>query len=318
MTDASFAGHRTPKRWLRVSLTVAAEMTDAVTAFLSHLTGAGVEISAVETENSTPQERITGYLFFEENREDIDDNISELKVFFATLADNFPGCPVPVEELAEINEEDWGKNWKKHFTVIRVTPRIVIKPTWEKYDVNNAGQESGEVVIEMDPGLAFGTGHHASTSLALNLIDEVFPPGNEGVEKVLDVGCGTGILAMSCALLGSKTVLAIDNDPDAVAAARENVTHNSLEKIVTVSDRDIVSLKGYYDLIVANIVHDVLQEIAGDMVRLLAPEGRLILAGILKNEQEKSIINTYSGLGCTHHRTVFEDEWVAILFEKVN
>jgi ribosomal protein L11 methyltransferase len=317
MTDASFAEHRPPKRWLRISLTVAGEMTDAVSDFLYVLTGSGVEIAAAaEPDKSEPRERITGYLLFEENREGLDGKRAELQVFLAKLAESFPECPVPIADYEEIEEEDWGRNWKKHFSVIRVTPRIVIKPTWEKYDADKTGQEHGEVVIEIDPGLAFGTGHHASTSLALNLIDEVFTSRVGDVGKALDIGTGTGILAMGCALLGGKTVLAVDNDPDAVAAAQENVRHNSLDEIVTVCDTDFTMITGCYDLIVANIVHDVLREMAPDLFRLLASGGRLIVAGILRNEQEKSIINTYSGLGCCHLRTVFEDEWVAILFGK--
>lgn len=313
--QAEFLLHRPPRRWQRITIIIAPVMTDTVAAFLADHTGTGVEISSPPAGVRDSRERVIGYLSAGELESEAEESLVDIEEFITLLAQNYPAYPLPVVETDIILEEDWNRNWKRHFTVLSITPRIVIKPTWESCTIEDGSGGPQKVVIEMDPGLAFGTGHHASTQLALQLIDEMFSPGAIP-GKVLDIGTGTGILAMACALLGSRAVTAVDIDPDAVVAAQENVRHNNLDKIVTVSNTDIASLKGSYDLIVANIVHDVLQEMAPDIIRLLVSGGRLIMAGILKNEQEKSIINTYAGLGCTHLQTHCEDEWVAILFGK--
>ena len=213
-------------------------------------------------------------------------------------------------QLDTIREEDWGRIWKEHFKPLAITPRLVIKPTWESYKAS-----ANEAVIEMDPGLAFGTGHHASTRLALTLIDAIFSAGPIPM-RALDVGTGTGILAMGCALFGSNEVVAIDNDQDAVATATDNVTANRLEEIISVSSEDLADLDGSFDLICANITQDVLQQLAPDLVRHLAPGGRLVLAGILRGGQEKAIVRQYTGLGLALDRTTYEDEWAALMFHR--
>jgi ribosomal protein L11 methyltransferase len=307
---SSFAPHRRARTWLRITLIVPSEMTDAAGTYLADLTGQGVEINTDQFDANTGTERVIGYLLQDEKGENVDNWISELDFFLTSLSVNFPDSPPPVKQLDTINEEDWGKNWKAYFKPLRITERLVIKPTWERYDAIG-----DEMVIEMDPGLAFGTGHHASTHLALNLIDDIFHTDAKP-ERVLDVGTGTGILAMGCGLLGARQVTAIDNDPDAVAAAQSNVAANNLDTIITVGNDEVAYLEGHYDLIIANITHDVLQILAPDLVRLLAPGGRLILAGILRDEQEGSIISIYKGRGLTHQKTTHEDEWAGLLFTK--
>jgi ribosomal protein L11 methyltransferase len=290
-------------------------MTDAAAAFLAHLTGAGVEIGSAAADTPAAIERVIGYLPVDEHENKAEESLADLEEFLALLARNYPADPPPVMQTEILLEEDWSRNWKKHFTVLSITPRIVIKPTWESCNLEDDSAGKGKAVIEMDPGLAFGTGHHASTRLALLLIDEMFSA--DGIpEKVLDIGTGTGILAMACALLGSSTVTAVDNDPDAVAAAQENVRGNRLEAVVAVSGAQVSSLEGKFDLILANITHETLQALATDIFRHLHPGGRLILSGILRGEQEESITLKYTGLGMTHKQSVADDEWVALIFVK--
>ena len=308
--NSSLAPHRPARTWLRITLTVAPEMTDAAGAFLAVLSGQGVEINSDLPDSNTGTDRVIGYLLLDEKGENVDDRVSELDNFLKSLAANFPDSTPPAKLLNTINEEDWGKKWKAYFKPLHITERLVIKPTWEHYDT--IGDEK---VIEMDPGLAFGTGHHASTHLALNLIDDIFHAETKP-EQVLDVGTGTGILAMGCALLGAREVTAVDNDPDAVAAAQSNVAANNLDTIIRVGLDDVASLAGQYDVIIANITHDVLQILAPDLVHLLAPGGRLVLAGILRNEQEGSIIRIYTGIGLAHQKTTHADEWAGLLFTK--
>jgi len=309
---SSFAPHRSARTWLRITLIVPPEMTDAAGAYLADLTGQGIEINTGHPDANTQTERVIGYLLQDGKDENDQKRITELDAFLASLAENFPASPPPARQLDTITEEDWGKNWKAYFKPLRITERLVIKPSWESYDA--IGDEK---IIEMDPGLAFGTGHHASTHLSLTLIDDIFA-AEAKPERALDVGTGTGILAMGCALLGAREVTAVDNDPDAVAAAQSNVAANNLDTIITVNNNDVSSLEGQFDLIIANITHDVLQILAPDLVRLLAASGRLILAGILRDEQEESIVRIYAGLDLVHQRTTYEDEWAGLLFTKDN
>ena len=161
--------------------------------------------------------------------------------------------------------------------------------------------------------MAFGTGQHASTKMALDLIRQVFED-DFTVTRAADIGTGTGILAMGAALFGAQRVEATDNDPEATEAAVVNVASNNLSDTITVSDTDLDELSGPFELISANIIHDVLVEMAPKFKKLLAPTGRIVLAGILSGEQEENIITIYTGLGLRLVRVEHQEEWAALLF----
>ncbi len=310
--STSFINHRPARKWQKITLDIAPEISEAVAAFLSQLTGSGVE--TIESKKTTipKKETVIGYLAVDES---LEKKRAVLRSFLANLNENFPGIPLPKEHLELVLEEDWGHNWKKHFKTFRASQRVIIKPSWETYTSVPGEEHTGEVVIEIDPGLAFGTGHHASTLLALRHIDSIYLKESPNhLRKVLDVGTGTGILSIACALFGAKEVLAIDNDPDAVIVAGENTAQNVLEAKISVSSRKIEDLKGSYDLIVANIVYDVLNEMAPVLTGLLGPGGILLLSGILKGEQEKSTKMKYVDLGLRHLKTDNLDEWVSLVF----
>ena len=184
-------------------------------------------------------------------------------------------------------------------------PGLVIKPSWEAY-----APAAGERVIEMDPGMAFGTGQHASTRMALGLIAARLE--QDPCTRALDVGTGTGILAMATALLGCTEVMAVDNDPDAVAVARQNVAHNHLGARIELAATPVAEIRGSFQLVAANIVHDVLVDLAPDLTRLTAPGGSLVLAGILNGGQEAHLVQVYAALGCRLHARRSQDEWVAL------
>jgi len=285
-------------------------MTDSIAGFLAEITGSGVEISvpAIDATEPVALETVTGYLADDEERVDKELAIAE---FLQQVAARHPGTTPPQLVTSHLQEEDWGQNWKKHFKPIQITPRITIKPTWEEYT-----PIAGEIVIEMDPGMAFGTGHHASTRLALTFIDACYDAGPPPPQRVLDVGTGTGVLGMACALFGAPEVLAIDNDPDAVAAAHENIQANHLADRMMASDRDLSTVQCQFDLVIANITSNVLTDLAGQLCDCLAPSGHLILAGILTGEQEQGIHKTYTGLGLRHLATSYQDEWASLHFAR--
>ena len=316
--------HRAARSWYKMTISVDSRMTDAVSAFLAELTGSGLEISIPENGQTkagtvSPIETITAYAPIIPEGSGGDPaakKIDDLRQFLAKVSTIFPGCPAPVLHIETIMEEDWGKIWKSFFTPLQITPTLIIKPSWEATEpIQGQGQDT-KVVIEIDPGLAFGTGHHASTQLALLLLEELFRKKAHGLARILDVGTGSGILAMACRLFGAKEVMAIDNDPDAVETAKQNVARNHLEDRISVSGREISLLKNGFDLIVANITHDILTDLAKHLAGLINPRGFLVLSGILKGDQECSIREIFAKHGLAYIKSLFEDEWAALQFQK--
>ncbi|MEN8200865.1 MAG: 50S ribosomal protein L11 methyltransferase, partial [Thermodesulfobacteriota bacterium] len=208
-----------------------------------------------------------------------------------------------------LDDQDWSSSWKEHFRPFAITDGLVIAPTWEEYQ---AGE--GEQLLVMDPGMAFGTGHHATTSLSLHCIRELLAKTPQA--SVLDVGTGTGILGMGAALFGAGRVMGIDNDPEAVRAARENVELNGLEDRMEVSLTPLHELQESFELIAANIIHDVLITMVDDLWRLTKAGGHLVLSGILGGEQEKNIIRVFAEKGFFYSETARKEEWVALHFSK--
>lgn len=299
-------------------------MTEAVTGYLVDMTEAGVEISSTtETQppdtHDQPIETVTAYLPLGPDAPDSEaaaEKTAAVQQFLQKAGRFFPECPAPVFHTEIITEEDWGEKWKRFFTSFQVTPTLTIKPSWEGAAPLKNRENADGAVIEMDPGLAFGTGHHASTQLALLLLDELFQTKGEPVAKVLDVGTGSGILALACGLFGAREVLALDNDPDAVTTARQNVSRNHLVDLITVSECELSGLKPVFNLIVANITHDILAGLAPALAGLVKPRGFLVLSGILKGEQENSLKEIYAGQGLVLRKTLEKDEWAAMQFQK--
>lgn len=301
--------HRPPREWLKITACVPQHYADVIASFLMDLTDSGIEQQTEPITTAPDSETIIAYL---EQDTHCESKKNELEAFLAKLADENPSSASPSCSYTEIVEEDWNKTWKTFYKPLRLTDSITVKPTWEPYSA-----EADEIVIEIDPGMAFGTGLHDSTQLALQLIERSFAERTSGTpQKILDVGTGTGILGMACALLGAKNVLAIDNDPDAVVAARENVEQNNLPHAMTVESTDLYNIEGPFDLIVANITQDVLTGMASQLISLLAQSGRLVLAGILKGEQADAITSLFCGKGLTLMESPGQKEWQAFLFKK--
>ena len=319
--------HRSARIWEKIIVEADSRMSEAIAAFLAELTDSGIEISTSPAELSTagdsqqPHETITAYLSLSgpspAGKDEAAEKMALLKSFLERLGDIFPDCPPAGLTTEKVAEEDWNSLWKKFFRAFEVTPTLTIKPSWEHAYSRDRSAGGGHFVIEMDPGMAFGTGHHASTQLALLLLEELFrDSGEHRFAKVLDVGTGSGILAMACALFGAADVLAVDNDPDAVATAETNIKRNGLEQQITVSGRDIAAMRPGFGLIAANIIHDTLAEMAPTLSSLLAPGGCLVLSGILKDAQEDSIRKIYSGMGLRFVKSLTRDEWAALQFQK--
>lgn len=296
----------TAKSWLKITITASETISDPIADFICEQTG-GVEQIPVVAANAA-QEQIVGYL---ENGPQAQEMLKRIKEYLAELADLTPGEGQTRLETEVIPDEDWNKTWKERFKPLPITAHLVIKPTWESYQ-----PKPGEKVIEMDPGMAFGTGHHASTKLALDFIEALFHGKEAPPKTVLDVGTGTGILAMAAALFGAQEVLAIDNDPEAVVVAEENILRNELQPTIIANDIALEKIPHQFDLVIANIIHDTLIELAAGLAARLAPNGRLIMAGILTGPQTDNIRAAYNALGLKHQETRTEGEWSALLFAR--
>lgn len=220
------------------------------------------------------------------------------------------GVRISAIEPFELKKEDWAEVWKKYFDVIPVSKTLVIKPSW--LDVQ---RKPGMAVVEIDPGMSFGTGQHATTYYCLKTIDRL--AGKPGVKSMLDAGCGSGILTIAAALRGYDPVDAFDNDPDAVRIAAENL---ALNRIGTVSPvvGDAAVWQGraeQYDLVCANILGHLLVAFRNNIVSWVRPGGYLTLAGILSTE--------FDGVAAAFIELGFEEldretlrEWTSGLFRK--
>lgn len=211
--------------------------------------------------------------------------------------------PIGPLRVAVLAEQDWAEAWKAHYSVLHVGERIVVVPAWQPYQ---AGGE--EIVLTLDPGMAFGTGLHPTTQLCLRALEQQLRPG----VRVLDLGTGSGILAIAAARLGSGPVLALDTDPTAVRAARQNVLRNHLGGTISVEEGTLRPGLGPFDLILANLLARTLRELAGLLADALAPGGLLIGSGVLA-EQRAEVERALEAAGLQLLASPRQEEWVVLL-----
>ncbi len=228
--------------------------------------------------------------------------------FRAFLQDRFRTLGLSVSIEAEgVSEDDWAENWKKYYKPISLG-RVTVVPAWEDYEA-----AEGEVVVRMDPGMAFGTGTHETTRLVMRILQDVIAGG----ERVLDVGTGSGILSICASKLGAGQIFAYDIDPVAVRVAKENALADGCDNI-TVGVSDLlagVDRAASYDVCVANIVADIILRMLPDIGALLAPGAPLILSGIIAPRKE-DVVAAAAQYGFAVEREETENDWVALLVRR--
>lgn len=255
-----------------------------------------------------PEEGVIIKAYFVANREldaliqSIIASINELEKYDIDLGPN-------KVTIHEVHEEDWANAWKQYYKPVKVSPSITIKPTWEQYEK----QSEEERIIELDPGMAFGTGTHPTTVLCIRALEKYVKENDE----VVDVGTGSGVLSIACAFLGAKKVLALDLDEIAVTSAKQNVQYNRVEDKVTVIRNDLLKgIAGYFDIVVANILAEVILRFIGDAKRVLQKNGLFIASGIIEKKKEEVIAALKKENFNILEVNELED-WVAIVAKKI-
>ena len=216
-----------------------------------------------------------------------------------------------VGELTEriVREDDWEAVWKQHFPVLRIGRRFVIKPTWQAHEAGD-----GELVIHLDPGMAFGTGSHPTTEMCLLALEEIDCAGLD----VLDAGAGSGILTIAACLLGARSVDAVEIDPYAANALKANLGLNGFSDRATVTVGPIaatVSPEQQFDLILANIIARVHVEDASTFSGCLKPGGRMIASGII-SEREQDVVDAFASEGLRVEQRLTVGDWVTLMLQK--
>ncbi|MBB3850987.1 50S ribosomal protein L11 methyltransferase [Saccharococcus caldoxylosilyticus] len=210
--------------------------------------------------------------------------------------------------ISEVNEEEWATAWKKYYNPVKISEKFTIVPTWEVYEPVS----SDELIIELDPGMAFGTGTHPTTVMCIQALEKYVKPG----DKVIDVGTGSGILSIAAAMLGAKSVRALDLDPVAVDSARLNVKLNKVQHIVTVSQNNLLDhIDERANIIVANILAEIILRFVDDAYRLLEKDGYFITSGIIQAKKQE-VKDGLRAAGFVIEETLVMEDWVAFIAKK--
>lgn len=291
-------------RWLELACRVDGEAVEAVSEVFARVATGGVAIEPELVSGADDGAQLSGWATVKaylplneqatEKRLVVDEALWHLRAIW------------PVGDLAirELADEDWATAWKRHYSTFRVGRRLVIHPSW----LPNTPR-SDDVVVTLDPGSAFGTGLHPTTRRCLELLEETVKPGHD----VLDVGTGSGILALAAVGLGARHVLATDVDPLAVEVARTNVQVNRADEVITVmpGSIDVAPSDRRYDVVVANIIARVIIQLASELVARLRPEGQLIVGGIIADRAEE-VSETLARHGVELARFA-DGDWVTLL-----
>lgn len=277
------------QRYIELSISPDPGEADGLLSILSPAVGSN---AVIEQQNG--QHRVKAYLLQDASLP------HSLELVQAILTEFYPHLMFAQRTLAE---EDWSQSWKQWFVPIEVGQRLVVKPTWREYV-----SHSGQVVIQIDPGAAFGTGQHPSTRLCLLALEELLQPGM----AVLDVGTGSGILAIAAAKLGATRVLARDTDPLAVKAAGENAHLNGVEDRIAVQAGSLDAIPaGSVDLILINISSETVVALAPAAAVVARPGAILVVSGFIAENLDRVVTGLGAG-GWRAERVWQEGEWRAV------
>ncbi|MFJ7927882.1 50S ribosomal protein L11 methyltransferase [Peribacillus sp. NPDC096622] len=231
----------------------------------------------------------------------IKESINNLLLFDIDLGKN-------VVSISEVNEEEWATAWKKYYNPVKISERFTIVPTWEDY----TPVSSDELIIELDPGMAFGTGTHPTTVMCIQALERTVSPG----DLVVDVGTGSGVLSIAAALLDAKRIQSLDLDEVAVQSAKQNVEINNVQDKVSVSQGNLLDgVNEQADIVVANILAEVIMRFTDDVAKVVKPGGHFIASGIIQTKKQ-DVKEAIIASGFTVEETILMEDWVAIIAKR--
>ncbi len=294
--------------WVELSIDTPAEFVEPLTQVLTEHGEGGVAIELPaghnpdEGETAPPPDRVTVTTYIPHD--------NRLEQRYARI-DTAVRLVAHVGDLSElrvrvVEEAEWQDSWKEHFHVLRVGLRTVVVPTWRTYEPTD-----DDIVITLDPGMAFGTGHHPTTRMCLELVEQHVQPN----DRVLDLGCGSGILSIAAAKLGASDVFGLEIDPIAASVAVQNVRDNGVRNVVRTEEATLPHPRvgeNEYDLLVANVSAKVITELADDIVRAVRSGGTLLFSGIL-DKQKTEVIERMVALGVQFEDGLTDADWVALV-----
>lgn len=313
--DYTCQDYGTQGEWTRIKVTVPLEQLDSLVAVMSMINNylqiedySDIDLKTcygdlIDESILNADKTIASVSVYVPDDSGIADSLAFIKERMATLAIDGK------IEISGVNEDDWANSWKAYYKPIKIGEKIVIVPAWEKYSANE-----GEIIVRMDPGMAFGTGSHETTRLVIGLLEKYVSGG----KKVLDVGTGSGILAICASKLGAENCRAYDIDPVAVKVARENIKDSGLTNI-TCDQSDLlrgVDLSdGGYDIICANIVADIIIRMTPDVGAYLNDGGVILASGII-TERSDDVVECFEANGFEIKERVVDNGWCALVVGK--
>ncbi len=239
--------------------------------------------------------------FLGETVEEIKQGITNLVTYDIDIGEN-------KVEISEVNEEEWATAWKKYYHPVKISDKFTIVPTWEDY----TPVHSDELIIELDPGMAFGTGTHPTTVMCIQALERIVKPE----DSVIDVGTGSGVLSIAAAMLDASEVKAYDLDEVAVRSARLNVKLNKVQDRVSVDQNNLLyGITGQADVIVANILAEIILRFTEDAFELVKPGGYFITSGIIQPKKQE-VKEALEHAGFLIEEVMVMEDWVAIIAQK--
>lgn len=298
--------------WLEISLVVDAEAAEAVAEVMSRYVPNGVAIEQRARDIGSgpdwspdgplePTAIVRGYLPLDAGVESKRQQIAQALWHLQRI------YPMPDPAFREVRQAEWENAWKEHYHVLRIGRRFVIKPSWRDHT-----PQPGDIVIELDPGMAFGTGLHPTTQMCLQAIEAHMPAG----ARVIDLGTGSGILAIAAAKLGAASVLALDIDPVAVESARENVARNQVERVVRVESGSLDFVRAQpepFHFALVNILAKIIVQLCEEgLEEMMRPGGRMVCAGLI-DTQEEEVRDALERAGLVVIDRLQDKDWVGLV-----
>jgi len=307
-------------KWSELSIHTKNEAVEAISNILHEAGASGVVIED-SAEFAKPREDQYGEIYAL-NEEDfpkdgvivkaylpesssLNETVEEIKAAVTNLTNFNIDIGENIVSIVEVNEEDWATAWKQYYHPVKISERFTIVPTWEDY----TPVSTDELIIELDPGMAFGTGTHPTTVMCLQGLEKVIREG----DTVIDIGTGSGVLSIGAALLGAKSVHALDLDEVAVRAAQENIALNKVEDQVAVFHGNLLdTVKEPADVVVANILAEIIMSFTDDAYTIVKPGGLYVTSGIIAAKRD-DVKAALVASGFIIEEVLLMEDWVAII-----